>query len=87
MSSTAVLAITVGITWFLLAFDIVGMLPKPGTVQKEELQRREREEEQGNGVVVQDMDGRGRLESVGGVGEVREERMEEGRLEEGGSRC
>lgn len=85
MSSTAVLAITVGITWFLLAFGIVGMLPKPGTVQKEELERREREEEQGKGVVVQDMDGRGRLESVG-VGEVREERMEEGRLEEGGSR-
>ncbi|KIR24869.1 hypothetical protein I307_05834 [Cryptococcus deuterogattii 99/473] len=83
MSSTAVLAITVGITWFLLAFDIVGMLPKPGTVQKEELERREREEEQGKGVVVQDMDGRGRLERVDGVGEVREERIEEGRLEEG----
>lgn len=86
MSSTAVLAITVGITWFLLAFDIVGMLPKPGTVQKEELERREREEEQGRGVVVQDMDGRGGLESVDGVGEVRQERMEEGRLEERGSR-
>ncbi|OXG80481.1 hypothetical protein C345_05169 [Cryptococcus neoformans A2-102-5] len=86
MTSTGVLAITVGITWFLLAFSIFGMLPKPGTVQKEELERREREEEQGRGVVVQDLDGRVRLESGGGVGKLREERVEEERLEEGGSR-
>lgn len=86
MTSTGVLAITVGITWFLLAFSIFGMLPKPGTVQKEELERREREEEQGRGVVVQDLDGRARLENGGGVGKLREERVEGERLEEGGSR-
>lgn len=62
------------------------MLPKPGTVQKEELERREREEEQGRGVVVQDLDGRARLENGGGVGKLREERVEGERLEEGGSR-
>lgn len=62
------------------------MLPKPGTVQKEELERREREEEKGRGVVVQDLDGRARLENGGGVGKLREERVEGGRLEEGGSR-
>lgn len=62
------------------------MLPKPGTVQKEELERREREEEQGRGVVVQDLDGRDRLENGGGVGKLREERVEGERLEEGGSR-
>lgn len=62
------------------------MLPKPGTAQKEELERREREEEQGRGVVVQDLDGRDRLENGGGVGKLREERVEGERLEEGGSR-
>lgn len=60
--------------------------PEAGDGAEGRIKEEEREEEQGEAVVVQDMDGRRRLESVDGVGEVRQERMEEGRLEAGGSR-